>query len=100
MTTKHHSVPNITRFDYDRTAFQGWRVCKSISGVTYTKYVPDEARRSRADDPAAVSLEKAKTLLRQLGARYRDCSPGGFRAWLDKKGFTISRGKKKEVDHE
>lgn len=87
---RHHSIPNITRFDYDRTAFQGWRVCKTISGVTYTRYVPDKAH-PRSRDRAAASLAVAKRLLRQLGAKFNDASPGGFQTWIKENGFTVSR---------
>jgi len=35
------SIRNITRFDYGRTAFQGWRVSLSYKGINFIKYVPD-----------------------------------------------------------
>ena len=29
---------NLTRFTYETTAFQGWRLCKNIDGHSFTKY--------------------------------------------------------------
>ena len=36
------SKPNLTRFTYETTAFQGWRVCISRKGTTFTKYFSDK----------------------------------------------------------
>ena len=35
---KMKSKKNLTRFTYDTTAFQGWRVSISRKGSTFTKY--------------------------------------------------------------
>lgn len=36
------SKKNLTRFTYETTAFQGWRLCLSRSGSTFTKYFSDK----------------------------------------------------------
>lgn len=36
------SKRNLTRFTYDTTAFQGWRLCLSRAGTTFTKYFSDK----------------------------------------------------------
>ena len=36
------SKRNLTRFTYETTAFQGWRLCISRTGKTFTKYFSDK----------------------------------------------------------
>lgn len=36
------SKKNLTRFTYENAAFEGWRLCISRGGVTFTKYFPDK----------------------------------------------------------
>ncbi|HBM77290.1 MAG TPA: hypothetical protein DD438_04205 [Verrucomicrobiales bacterium] len=36
------SKRNLTRFTYETTAFQGWRLCLSRAGTTFTKYYSDK----------------------------------------------------------
>lgn len=36
------SKRNLTRFTYESTAFQGWRLCISRGGATFTKYFSDK----------------------------------------------------------
>ena len=36
------SKRNLTRFTYETAAFEGWRLCISRSGTTFTKYFPDK----------------------------------------------------------
>jgi len=36
------SKKNLTRFTYETTAFQGWRLCLSRAGSTFTKYFSDK----------------------------------------------------------
>ena len=36
------SKKNLTRFTYETTAFQGWRLCLSRAGSTFTKYYSDK----------------------------------------------------------
>jgi hypothetical protein len=59
------SKRNLTRFTYENTAFQGWRLCLSRGGVTFTKYFSDKGygggRKSLG--AAETTLEGLKTLL-------------------------------------
>ncbi len=36
------SRKNLTRFTYETTAFEGWRLCISRAGTTFTKYFSDK----------------------------------------------------------
>ena len=36
------SKKNLTRFTYETTAFQGWRVCIGRKGAAFTKYFSDK----------------------------------------------------------
>ncbi len=36
------SKRNLTRFTYETAAFQGWRLCISKAGTTFTRYFPDK----------------------------------------------------------
>ena len=36
------SRPNLTRFTYETTAFQGWRLCIARGGRTFTRYFSDK----------------------------------------------------------
>ena len=36
------SKKNLTRFTYETAAFEGWRLCISRAGSTFTKYFPDK----------------------------------------------------------
>jgi hypothetical protein len=36
------SKKNLTRFTYETAAFEGWRLCLSRAGTTFTKYFPDK----------------------------------------------------------
>ncbi|MBR5523591.1 MAG: hypothetical protein IKV82_09025 [Akkermansia sp.] len=77
-------MKNITRYTYEKTAFQGWRLCLSRNKVQYVRYFADkgagsaeaalaEARRVRQciwDDLAALpSLDAASVA--QVFAKYR-----------------------------
>ncbi|MEN8773713.1 MAG: hypothetical protein ABF379_12280 [Akkermansiaceae bacterium] len=37
------SRKNLTRFTYETTAFEGWRLCVSRAGTTFTKYFSDKS---------------------------------------------------------
>jgi len=58
------SRKNLTRFTYETTAFEGWRLCLSRAGTTFTKYFSDKqyggARKS------LNAAESARTGLIQL----------------------------------
>jgi hypothetical protein len=36
------SKKNLTRFTYESAAFEGWRLCLSRAGTTFTRYFPDK----------------------------------------------------------
>lgn len=36
------SKKNLTRFTYETSAFEGWRLCISRAGTTFTKYFSDK----------------------------------------------------------
>ena len=36
------SKKNLTRFTYESAAFEGWRLCISKAGTTFTRYFPDK----------------------------------------------------------
>ena len=59
------SKKNLTRFTYENAAFQGWRLCISRSGTTFTRYFPDKKfggpRKSLA--AAEKTLKELKSLV-------------------------------------
>lgn len=59
------SKKNLTRFTYESAAFEGWRLCISRGGTTFTKYFPDKkfggARKSL--DAAEKALAELKAIL-------------------------------------
>ncbi len=59
------SKKNLTRFTYETTAFQGWRLCISRGGTTFTKYFSDKAYDGpkKTLKTADETLEKLKELL-------------------------------------
>ena len=36
------SKKNLTRFTYENSAFEGWRLCISRAGTNFTRYFPDK----------------------------------------------------------
>ncbi len=63
------SKKNLTRFTYETTAFQGWRLCLSRSGTTFTKYFSD--KKYGGERKALKVSEATRTELAELldGAR-------------------------------
>ena len=59
------SRKNLTRFTYETTAFQGWRLCISKAGSTFTKYFSDKkyGGERKALKAASTTLEELKELL-------------------------------------
>lgn len=59
------SKKNLTRFTYETTAFQGWRLCLSRSGTTFTKYFSDKkyGGERKALKAAEAALKELKDLL-------------------------------------
>lgn len=59
------SKKNLTRFTYESAAFEGWRLCISRAGTTFTRYFPD--KKFGGGKKSLVAAEKAlgdlKTLL-------------------------------------
>jgi hypothetical protein len=53
------SKKNLTRFTYENAAFEGWRLCISRAGTTFTKYFPDKkyggVRKSLSTAETALS---------------------------------------------
>lgn len=63
--TPMKSKKNLTRFTYETAAFEGWRLCISRAGTTFTKYFPDKkfggGRQSLA--AAETALEEMKLVI-------------------------------------
>ena len=59
------SRKNLTRFTYDTTGFQGWRLCLSKTGTTFTKYFGDKkyGGERKALKAAGDALKQLKDLL-------------------------------------
>jgi hypothetical protein len=57
------SKKNLTRFTYETAAFEGWRLCISRAGTTFTRYFPDK----KLGGPKK-SLKVAETTLAELKA--------------------------------
>jgi hypothetical protein len=59
------SKRNLTRFTYENAAFEGWRLCISRAGTTFTKYFPDKKFGDGKNSLAAAekTLTELKTLI-------------------------------------
>jgi hypothetical protein len=59
------SKKNLTRFTYETAAFEGWRLCLSRAGTTFTKYFPDKKFGSGRKSLAAAekTLGEVKGIL-------------------------------------
>ncbi|RYD48091.1 MAG: hypothetical protein EOP85_04255 [Verrucomicrobiaceae bacterium] len=59
------SKRNLTRFTYESAAFEGWRLCISRAGTTFTKYFPDKKFGGGKKSLAAAekTLGELKTLV-------------------------------------
>lgn len=58
------SKKNLTRFTYETAAFEGWRLCISRAGSTFTKYFPDK----KYGGGGVKSLEAAEAALEEIKA--------------------------------
>ena len=58
------SRKNLTRFTYETTAFQGWRLCLSKTGTTFTKYFSD--KKYGGERKALKAADGALNELREL----------------------------------
>ena len=59
------SKKNLTRFTYETTAFQGWRLCVSRAGTTFTKYFSDKKYGGprKSSKAAEACLKELKNLV-------------------------------------
>lgn len=59
------SKRNLTRFTYESAAFEGWRLCISRAGTTFTRYFPDKKFGGGKKSLAAAekTLAEVKTLI-------------------------------------
>jgi len=59
------SKKNLTRFTYESAAFEGWRLCISRAGTTFTRYFPDKKFGGGKKSLAAAekALEDLKALI-------------------------------------
>lgn len=59
------SKRNLTRFTYESAAFEGWRLCISRAGTTFTKYFPDKKYGGGKKSLAAAekTLEELKAVI-------------------------------------
>lgn len=59
------SKKNLTRFTYETAAFEGWRLCLSRTGTTFTRYFPDRKFGGPKQSLAAAekTLAELKTLI-------------------------------------
>lgn len=64
-TNTMKSKRNLTRFTYESAAFEGWRLCISRAGTTFTKYFPDKKFGGGKKSLAAAekALAELKTLI-------------------------------------
>ncbi len=56
------SQKNLTRFTYETTAFEGWRLCVSRAGTTFTKYFSDKNYGSARDSLRVAEQTRGKLL--------------------------------------
>jgi hypothetical protein len=59
------SIKNLTRFTYETSAFQGWRLSVSSKGATFTKYFSDKQHggEEKSFAVAQAALESLRELL-------------------------------------
>lgn len=59
------SKKNLTRFTYETAAFEGWRLCISRAGTTFTRYFPDKrfAGGKKSLAAAEATLAELKALV-------------------------------------
>lgn len=58
------SKRNLTRFTYESAAFEGWRLCISRAGTTFTKYFPD--KKFGGGKKSLAAAEKALAELKAI----------------------------------
>ena len=80
------SKKNITRFTYETAAFEGWRLCISRAGHTFTKYFPNKKFGGGKKSLAAAEKVLAELKVMIEGAKRVDKK---FTATTIKKGEKI-----------
>lgn len=58
------SKRNLTRFTYENAAFEGWRLCISRAGSTFTRYFPD--KKFGGGKKSLAAAEKALVELKTI----------------------------------
>jgi len=58
------SRKNLTRFTYETTSFQGWRMNISRSGTTFTKYFSD--KKYGSERKALKAAEEALNAIKEM----------------------------------
>lgn len=58
------SRKNLTRFTYEKAAFEGWRLCRSCAGSTFTKYFSD--KQFGDGEKSLAAAEKALAELKDV----------------------------------
>jgi hypothetical protein len=63
------SRKNLTRYTYDTTAFQGWRLCLSKRGTTFTKYYSDKLHGGQRKALKAADIARTELIELLDGSR-------------------------------
>jgi hypothetical protein len=66
------SKKNLTRFTYETSAFEGWRLCVSKKGTVLTRYFPDKKFGSAKKSLAAAEKTLAELRLLIDGSKLID----------------------------
>ncbi len=82
------SKKNLTRFTYETTAFQGWRLCTSRAGTTFTKYFSDKKyggprKSSKAADTALKELKELVDNSRRVDGKLSKTTQAKAKKLLD-----------------
>lgn len=66
------SKKNLTRFTYETSAFEGWRLCLTKAGTSFVRYFPD--KKLGGPKKSLAAAEKALAELKEMlaGARLVD----------------------------
>lgn len=59
-----NSKKNLTRFTYETAAFEGWRLCISRAGSSFTKYFSD--KKSGGPKKSLSEAQKALTEIKAI----------------------------------
>jgi hypothetical protein len=81
------SKRNLTRFTYESAAFEGWRLCISRAGTTFTKYYPD--KKFGGGKKSLAAAEQALEALKAVIEGAKRGADGKLSASTIKKGEKI-----------